>query len=214
MASEQENRMNEPLGDLVAGVPGQEILQEFKKCLKSEPVFKKLFGNDGERIIIDKAVSINTKAIPLFELRWKTDTYKSFDTYLEGQIEGRMIFPINLKADNFNVKRKISLMFARFVGSERFELFDKVAGLLMFGQDMNINYSVAFGVSGNSLPGILINIPYRLDLHKWYKAHPEIDPLEALDGEEFDVTTYVLEHQVEDDDEIKTVFNSEISNEE
>lgn len=211
MGTEQQ-RLVDSLSGLVGALPGDQLLEAFRASLLTENVFKTLFGNTGERIFTNTQSNVNTKIVPMLEMRWKQDSMKSHDTYLNGKIEGRMLFPISFK-DDFNLKRKIALLMMRFIGSDRFDLWERVPGLIMFGEDMSANYSVAFNVSGSSLPGILLDFPYRLDLVRWRNAYPEIDSEELLDGEEFSVETYDLEMTVEKDGTFETVIEDSISNE-
>lgn len=204
--------MNQALERLVGGTPGDNLLVEFKKCMMKEVVFRTLFGQNGERIFIDKTFSLNTQIIPLIELRWKRDSQQSQETYLNGTIEGRMIFPGSLIGGDFNKKRMIALMFLRLLNSDYFDLWDRVDGLIMFGENASVDYSVAFTVGTKSLPGILINIPYQIDVHLWRLAHPEIDPYEELGGEEFRIDSYELDIDIDNDGVIEDGTNDIIIN--
>lgn len=209
----EHNNLVEALQSLVGGVPGEELLEEFKASLLTEPVFKKLFGDNGQRVICNTQSSLNTAIVPLLELRWKTDSAQSQKTFIDGRIEGRMVFPASLKDDDLSIRRKIAFILIRFLASDRFDLFERVAGLTEFGKNINFNYAVAFNIGMNSLPGILLDIPYRIDIHKWNMAHPEIDPTEPLDGEVFSIETYDIAYQVEKDSEFTTVVIDTIPNE-
>lgn len=204
------NVIPESLNSLVGGVPGGDILEAFKASLMTEGVFKKLFGTNGERIICNTQVSLNTAVIPMLELRYKTDNAQSQETALTGRVEGRLIFPSSVKDADFALRRKVVLLIIRFLASEKFDIFERVPGLVEFGVNINFNYAVAFNVGIASLPGILIDIPYRLDIHKWKMAHPEIDPLNTLDGAAFIVETYVVGIQVEKDGVMTTVLTDSI----
>lgn len=200
----------EALDSIVGGVPGGELLEAFKASLMTEGVFKKLFGTNGERIICNTQSSLNTMIVPLLELRYKNDSSQSQETYITGRIEGRLILPSSLKEGDIVLRRKIVLMLIRFLASEKFDIFERVAGLTEFGVNINFNYAVAFNVGIVNLPGILIDIPYRIDLHKWKMAHPEIDPVNTLDGAAFIVETYVVGIQVEKDGVMTTVLTDSI----
>jgi hypothetical protein len=208
-----QNTVTEAISSIVGGLPGGDILDRFKDSLLTEGIFQKLFGAKGERIICNKQVSLNTAIVPMLELRFRSDTAQSQETYIDGRIEGRLVFPASLKDDDLTIRRKAAFAIIRFLRSDRFDLFERVPGLIEFGKNINFNYAVAFQVAMDSLPGILIDIPYRIDVHKWEMAHPEIDPSEPMDGNTFDVDTYGFGYKVEKDGNLETVMTDTFPNE-
>lgn len=182
--------------------PGNEILEKFKEVMLTEEVFKKLFGEDGAKISIDDSLNISEKNVPVLEIRIIKENFPTQNSYQTGTLEGRLLLPPSFKG-GYNSKRRLALMFARFLRSPKYmQIFDLVPGLRALGTNFAADYSILYRVGSISLPAIRMTFNYELDPVEWFRTYPEIDPYESLSGESFDIDSSDFNFLVDDTDEI------------
>lgn len=173
-----ETRVKQAVDITTGPLPGSGLLQAFKQELVLDPVMKVLFGNNGERIFIDKMPNLNESIVPCLFLSWKSEIFMSGDTYLEGTVDAALILPTKLMG-NFNELRNVAQIFQRFIGGTM-NIFPLVPGLVRFGFNSNFDYGGLAAFDGFTCPLIQVSIPYRFDLQLLRIQMPDFDPTAAL----------------------------------
>ena len=203
MGGNQKTRVDFPI-DLVQGtVVGANLLQSLKDDLILENVFRLMFGSNGERIFINDLPSLNETILPCLMVRWKQETFRSNNTYLDGSIGFELVLPVKLKGD-FNALRRAATIFQRWLSGAA-NLYPQNKGLIMFGFESNWNYEGLAKFDGITAPAIVANIPFRFDLAL---LREEFDPTQPLDESDIgfieSITLTVF------DEETETEFLSEV----
>lgn len=200
-----EALIERPLSKIKGVRPGENLLDEFKRLMMGQDVFRQMFGRDGQRIFVNRLPSYNDSILPLFEMYWGRDNYQNSDVYQSGSIDARIVLPAQLTG-KFDLFRKVAATLMRFMGSESFDIFTPVPGLTHFGVGTQFDYSKVLQVSGFTAPVIGIQIPYELDLLYFRQLHPEIDLLGDLDAELIeDLRSYEVNLTDDDQDVLVTI---------
>jgi len=174
------DRVVVPVGQIVGGLVGSNLLAQLKSDMVLQNVFKTMFGTSGERIFIAETPSYNETIFPMIEFYMSRETFQSFDTLITGSIMGRIILPVQMltKTDT-NFQRALAAAFMRFLNSKKHSLFANVAGLIEFGANAEWVYDRMFVYTGVTAPAIDFTLPFKFDMQRYRLAKPEID----LDGD-------------------------------
>lgn len=211
--SKATDKINDAESMVTGGTPGDDILEKFKERMLTENFFKKLFGEEGNKISIDDNYSVSEHNVPVLELRIISENFPSNNTYQTGRIEARLILNNSFKGSYFK-KRKLGLIFSRYLKSDNYaQIFEDVAGLRKMGTNLNIDYSKLYQVGSIALPGIKMSFDFEIDPVAWHRANPNIDKSEMLDGEEFYVDSSDFDLLIEDSDAIlnsTTIYEEEV----
>jgi|GEM_PF-5009168 len=192
MSSKGDKRIDDALISLTGSLPTDQLLESIKILMLEEPLFKLLFGEDGDRINVSKVEPKSLNATPYIQMRTTTETYESCNTFLRGTIDTRIMLPVSFGAD-FLKKKRLAHVFYRFFTGDRFrEIYSMVAGFEGF-KNVRFNYNAMFMVGRDRFPAITMSLPFDLNLYRWKLANRDIDFSEPLDGELNITTSYELE---------------------
>lgn len=195
--SKVETAVNMVSGPLV----GENLLIALKAAMVLEPVFRKMFGNQGERIHLEDPKNVNETSLPAMEFFWQRERVQSANTRQSGTIKANLYLPTLLRG-NVTVQRKVANLFQRFLNSDH-DLYDQVSGLIMFGKDADYQYDRLLALTGISIPLIEITIPFEFDLKLLRQRHPEINFNDQLDAQEWGwIESYGLALRDEDSSEV------------
>lgn len=172
-------RINSPLLMVQGEIVGEKLLATFKSELIKETVFQKMFGTHGERIFDQKLPSLNQTITPCLVLRWRDETFKTYDNYLEGTVVAELILPVQLTGD-FNSLRRVATILQRWMAG-RMDLFTDNKGLIAFGYGANFNYEGMAKFDGFACPVIQITLPFKYDLAKLRGEFDIEAPLDEAD---------------------------------
>ncbi|MFV8250243.1 hypothetical protein [Bdellovibrio bacteriovorus] len=194
----------EPALEMVSGpVFAGNLMEKLKEALLKDPVMRKLFGNAGESIFVDKMPNYNKTITPFIEFYWTRDTYTNHDVHFSGTILGRIGLPPQLAGD-VNKQRILAAIFQRFLGTDSCYsmLHPTVPGLIEFAVGSVFEYDRLMDLDGLKIPVITMTLPYKIDLYMFRKAHPEVDFDALLSGdllEDFEAYKLVLVDDSEHD---------------
>lgn len=178
----QTDRVSFPLSIVTGGVVGSDLLDQLKSAMLTQNVFKAMFGENGQRLYFDKVPSYSEAITPGFELYWKDESIQNWDTYLTGNLSGSIFLPTRMQGD-VNAQRRIATTFTRFIGSDKCDLFDRVAGLTEFGLNTSFRYDKMVVLDGGNLAVIDVTIPFKFDLKLLSQKRPEINYHDDLDAQ-------------------------------
>lgn len=164
MSGNRAGRVDLPIDKVTGPIFGKGLLETFKLEVAKEAVFQAMFGPLGERVFVAEMPNVNETILPAIELAWKRETFKSVNTYLDGQVVGRIYLPTQLKGD-YNSMRRVASIFQRWL-STRFKPFTypENKGLTMFGFGTEFDYTGLATFNGLSCPVIQMTLPFRYDL--------------------------------------------------
>ena len=171
--------------DLIQGpLIADNLLEELKKALLNEQVFKVMFGNLGERIFIEKMPNYNQTITPFIEFYWGRDTYTNHDVHFNGTLVGRIGLPAKLHGDS-NKQRRLATALQIFFGTKSCSdmATPTVPGLIEFGVGSTFDYDRLLDIDGLKIPVIAFTIPYKIDLRLYELANQGTDFRAKMDGE-------------------------------
>lgn len=185
-----KDRVEKPIDRVTGLLIGDDLLDRVKLAMLNQGVFRKLFGEKGERIFVEALPNFNDTIIPTIEMHWKGERWESHDTRLRGTIVGMIVLPADMAArtDRF---RAIAACFARWIESDH-GLFTpsyateqtdtSVSGLIEFGTNIEFKYDSAIRAGGTDYPVIDFTLPVVFDLTIFKAENPDVDLNAALDA--------------------------------
>ena len=188
---------------------GSNLLQKFKSEMIKEAVFRKMFGETGDSIFIDKVPNINETILPAVILQWSRETYTSNNVYLDGSVDGSIVLPTKLTGD-YNALRRVANMVQRWMGGGM-NLWSDVPGLTQFGHGTEFTFDKLAAFDGFRVPLITMRIPFRFDLQYLRLLTDGFDPSAPLDDsdvgfvEEYDLNFKNAENQNDITQGVKSV---------
>lgn len=192
-----DKKVAEPLSKISGPLIGENLLTAVKESMLKQGVFRKLFGEKGERIYTDKLPNYNDTAVPLIEFRWKGERWQSQHTRIYGTVVGSIVLPADLqgRTDRF---RTIVMAFTRWIEASN-DLFKRVSGLIEFGTNADFKYDEAIRAGADIFPVIDFNLPVVFDLTIFADENPEINLDGALDADLYGwIETYNIKLTDED----------------
>lgn len=206
--------VDKTLEDITGPLVGHNLLDELKRLFLLDGVLKKIFLEDGKRILINERANYNNRLLPVMELWWENERQDSDEGEIIGVISGRILLPQQVTG-KLTIQRQLMRAIIRYMGSDSFyEIFETVKGLTEIGAGVNADYNKIVKIASFECPLITFKFPFKFDIRLFENAYPEVDHDGHLDSEELaDFLTTIIE--VKDDstgDEVIT-FQDEIEQE-
>jgi hypothetical protein len=186
-------------GHLIAG----NIMEAIKECMLLDEVMKTLFAQDGSRIFISDVPSYNETIVPLFEMYYQKETFRSNTAYFDGTLLARIVLPTSVQG-KLQEMRRVGAIFQRFLGSSYFNanIFPKVPGLISLGYESEFSYDKVLQMTGFALPFIEIILPFRIDMLKLQNDDTSYDIDGPLDSDEIGwIESHLIKLAAEDDNQ-------------
>lgn len=180
----QQTRLVDGLSEVIGVLAGSEMLAKLKTAIIAQDVFKTMFGDEGERVFIEKVPAYNETILPLWEFQPITELVMGGGLRQRGTVNSRILFPNNMSAD-FHIYRLTAMVVSRFFTSQGriTDFLKEVPGLIDFGENINYSYQQVLNTGQMTVPALVMQIPYTIDLNRMRFVDECTDLNDDLDAE-------------------------------